>query len=229
MSQIILDFGSGNTCKNDKAYIKRMYDELKAVDTGKHNIVVKWQLFEKAGDNIPLLPEIFDYAYRYGTSLGYKVTSSVFDKNSLDFLLEYDVPFVKIANNRAFDYIIGEIPRKIPIYISAGNCSEYELLCQKLNMNKDAILLCVSQYPTNTERYEMIFGYGSFPDLLLQDSPKNKLYEWPRLALSDHTTNFGLWYRYQPEIIEWHYGLSDSTGLDAGPFMKTPEMLREVI
>ena len=30
----IVDIGSGETCKNDIPYIKRMIDELKAVDTG---------------------------------------------------------------------------------------------------------------------------------------------------------------------------------------------------
>ena len=83
---IILDFGSGNTCKNDKTIIKKMYDSLE----GKKDIVVKWQLFKNAGKNIPLTEDSFDYAYRYGTHLGYKVTSSIFDLESLNFLLKYD-------------------------------------------------------------------------------------------------------------------------------------------
>ncbi len=210
MSQIILDFGSANTCHNDKAYIKRMYDELKAVDTGKHEIICKWQLFEKAGENISLQQLRFDYAYEYGTSLGYKVTSSVFDKNSLDFLLEYDPCFVKIANNRNLDWLIGEVPRKIPVYISYSDTTHIEDI-RKYNLTP---LLCVSKYPAEISEYENAFSC----DLLRQC-----------YGISDHTTNFGLWYRYQPKIIEWHYGLQDSTGLDAGSFMKTPEMLREVL
>jgi sialic acid synthase SpsE len=114
MSKIILDFGSGNSCKNDKRIAKGMYDELKKVDTGKHEIVCKWQLFEKAGNNIPLYPDVFEYAYDYGTSLGYPVTSSVFDKNSLDFLLDFDSCFVKIANRKELYSLIGYVPRKNP-------------------------------------------------------------------------------------------------------------------
>ncbi len=50
MSQIILDFGSGNTCHNDWTYAKRMIDELKAVDTGKHEIIIKWRDTEEGAN-----------------------------------------------------------------------------------------------------------------------------------------------------------------------------------
>ena len=186
-----------------------MYDELNAIDTGKHEIICKWQLFEEAGDNIPLTHDSFDFAYQYGTSLGYKVTSSVFDKNSLDFLLRYDVPFVKIANNRELDWLIGEVPKKIPVYVSYKNYEEIENSVRYLN---NEYLLCVSKYPAKLEEYELNFGVWGIS-----------------MGVSDHTTNLALWYRYQPKIIEWHFGLEDSTGLDAGPFMRTPKQLQEVL
>jgi len=213
MSQIILDAGSGNTCRNDWPYAKRMIDELKAVDTGKHEVIIKWQLFKQAGKNIPLTREIFRQAYDYAASLGYQTTSSVFDKESLDFLLQFKIPFVKIANRRELDWLIGEIPRKISVYVSYGSYEEIECLKRYPN-NK--YLLCVSEYPSTLEKYEEKFkiNYLSFGE---------------ELGISDHTTNFGLWHRYQPQIIEWHYKLSDSTGLDAGPFARTPEQLREVL
>jgi len=213
VSQIILDFGSGNTHKNNWGYLKRMLDELKAIDTGKHEVIIKHQLFEKAGNNIPLLPEIFDAAYEYAKDLGYKVTSSVFDKPSLDFLLKYDIPFVKIANNRELDWLISEIPRKIPVYVSYGS---YEELKKRQMYPDIKYLLCVSEYPAIIERYEQAFksnyfGFGG------------------DVGISDHTTNFGLWYRYKPAIIEMHYKLEDSTGLDAGDFARTPRTLKEVL
>jgi hypothetical protein len=49
------------------------------------------------------------------------------------------------------------------------------------------------------------------------------------LAISDHTTSWDLFNKYNPEIIEWHYKLSDSIGLDAGDFARTPEQLKEVL
>jgi len=216
MSQIILDFGSANTCHNDKAYIKRMYDELKAVDTGKHSIVAKWQLFKEVGTNVPLTHECFQYAYEYGNSLGYQVTSSVFDKESLDFLLQFDVPFIKLANRRDLDWLIGEVPRRLPAYVSFGN-KDAAYLTQILHQGNISPLLCVSKYPANIEEYEEIFGN------LLRSTAEGT---W---GISDHTANFGLWYRYRPNIIEWHYMLNDSTGLDAGPFARTPAQLAEAL
>ena len=209
MSKIILDFGSGNSCRNDKAIIKRMYDELKVVDTGKYEVIIKWQLFEDWYGNTPLTHEAFDYAYQYGTSLGYKVTASVFDKPSLDFLLQYDVPFIKIANRRELDWMIGEIPRKTLVYVSYGNEKDLNKAPRDIRP-----LICASKYPATIEQYEAIFTTGQAFRLV---------------AISDHTTNFGLWYRYQPQIIEWHYKLKDSVGLDAGEFARTPEQLAEIL
>jgi sialic acid synthase SpsE len=48
-------------------------------------------------------------------------------------------------------------------------------------------------------------------------------------GISDHTTDFTLWHKYHPSIIEWHFKLEDSTGLDAGSFARTPEMLEEIL
>jgi sialic acid synthase SpsE len=205
MAKIIFDFGSGNTCKNKKDYIKNMYDELKNIDSGKHEIIVKWQLFEVAGPNIPLTREMFDYAYKYGNKLGYKVTSSVFDLESLNFLLEYKIPFVKIANNRMLDFIIDMIPKKIPVYISKSK----DLFLPGIQ-NELTELWCISRYPATIEEY-------------------NKLPLKKGCNISDHTNDFRLFYEYNPNIIEWHYKLDYSIGLDAGDFARTPEQLKEIL
>ena len=207
MSKIILDFGSGNTCKNKKDYIKNMYDELKNIDNGKYEIIVKWQLFESAGPNIPLKHEMFDYAYKYGNEIGYKVTSSIFDRESLNFLLQYKIPFVKIANNRMIDMLIDFIPEKIPLYISKS----FPLYNPRPKNTGDVIeLWCVSKYPATIEDYD------HFP---LEEG----------CNISDHTVGFDLFKKYNPNIIEWHYKLEYSTGLDAGNFAKTPEDLKKII
>jgi len=212
MSEIILDFGSGNTHKNNWDYLKKMIDELKKIDTKKHEVIIKHQLFKEAGNNIPLDREIFKKAYYYAKELEYKTTSSVFDKNSLDFLLKYDIPFIKIANNRALDWLIREIPRKIPVYVSVGKSSSggYNM---RATSTKDKYLCCVSNYPATIKEYESdckIWGL------------KN--------AISDHTTDFRLWYRYQPAIIEFHYVLEhDPNNLDGGLFARTPRQLAEIL
>lgn len=203
MSNIILDFGSGNTCKNDKRYIDMMYSNLKKIDQGKHNIVVKWQLFKVAGANIPLTDESFNYAYDKGVSLGYEVTASVADKESLDFLLLHDIPFVKIANNRSHDLLINYIPDEIPVYISKSD----ELSLPAGKTYKE--FWCISRYPATIEEYESLPLQGC--------------------NISDHTDNFELFNKYNPDWIEWHYKLSNSTGLDAGSFARTPQQLSAIL
>lgn len=215
MSEIILDI-SANTHKNDWNYLKRMLDELKAVDTGKHEIIIKHQLFVQAGENIPLYHDIFDKAYKYAAELGYKTTSSVFDLSSLNFLLRYDIPFVKIANNRDLYWLIDEVPRKVEIYVSVGNDDDYLEFEQceyyRTTHYNTTPLCCVSKYPCDLEDY-------------LKAHETDHLIE----ALSDHTTNFDLFNKYKPDIVEWHYKLPDSTGLDAGDFARTPEQLSKIL
>lgn len=210
MARIILDFGSGNTCQNDNRIVMQMYDELQKVDTGKHNVSVKWQLFKEAGKNVPLYKEVFDFAYLHGRKLGYPVTASVFDLDSLKFLLQYDTPFIKIANRPDLYWLIEEVPRRIPVYVSQ---SKIWMDCHGKIISPENVvcLACVSQYPAKAEDYENIF-HSNFLKFI-----------------SDHTTDFTLWYKYQPDIIEWHYKLEDSKGLDAGSFARTPKQLREIL
>lgn len=203
--KIILDFGSGNTCKNDKRYIKRMYDELEKVNSGKHEVIVKWQLFKRAGKNIPLTEEAFEYAYDYGKQLGYDVTASVHDQTTLKFLLMYDIPFVKLANRRELDYLVSYIPEEVPLYISKTQ----DLFLPERKENKEE-LWCISQYPARLTQYLQL--------------PIVK-----GCNISDHTEDFRLFFKFEPKIIEWHYKLKDSTGLDAGEFAKTPEQLKEIL
>ncbi len=213
MSKIILDFGSGNTCKNSWDYAKRMIDELYAVDTGKHEVIIKWQLFKEAGQNIPLHKSIFDLAYVYADKLGYKTTSSVFDKESLDFLLQFDVPFVKISANISNSNLIYYTPIENEVYKSLRSSEYINHFYEHFDSFHHPVLLCcVSKYPTTIEEYEDKF-----------------LIKHLKRAISDHTTNWDLFNKYKPEIIEVHYGLEDSAGLDAGPFMRTPAMLAEVL
>lgn len=200
MSEIILDFGSGNTCKNDLKYIKKMYDELKKVDNGKHNIIVKWQLFKDDGVNTPLHPNSFNFAYNYGRELGYQVTSSVNDVESLEYLTKFEIPFIKISNNYTRYFLINLISEKTPIYISGI------FLNPRPNMT---VFNCISKYPASVEDYENKF----------------ELFE----NISDHTDNFYLYNKYKPKRIEWHYKLLDTTGLDSGSFARTPKQLQEVI
>ena len=207
---IILDFASATTCKNDKQYVKRMIDELKAVDSGKHEVVIKWQLFTAPCEAldppvVPLDRDLFEWAYNYAAELGYKTTASVFDKESLDYLSTFDIPFVKLANRPDLYWLVGEVPKKTLAYVSVKDEDT-------LPDYADEVIACVSKYPATIEDYEKAFST-----------------EWLEDIVSDHTTDFKLWHKYKPHSIEWHYKLSDSTGYDAGEFARTPEQLKEIL
>jgi len=197
MRQIILDMGSGNTCKNNMRTIRKMIDSLGELELDKIDgeIIIKWQLFEKAGDNIPFTQ--FPYAYGYAEACGFKTTASVFDKKSLDHLLRYDIPFVKIANNKQSYEMAKLIPHNVKKYVSWGAGAGHVKM-----IPGDELLYCVSEYPAKMYQYAAL-------NFLPGDN------------ISDHTTNFDLYKKYQPKIIEWHYKLPESTGLDAGTFART--------
>lgn len=204
MTRIILDFGSANTCKNDIKIVKRMIDELVKVDSKKYEVIIKWQLFEKAGENIPLNWGVFKYAYDYAKEKGYQTTASVFDLKSLKYLLEFEVPFIKVSNRPDLYWLIGYVPRNIQIY--ASGITEWKQLVKNF--------ICVSKYPAELKEYEELAG--SFNTL----SNHN---------ISDHTATWDLFNKYKPSIYECHYKLPDSTGLDAGSFARTPEQLKEIL
>lgn len=217
IKEVILDFGSGNTCQNNKDIIKKMIDELCRIDTRKHKVIIKWQLFKKAGDNIPLTRESFKYAFDYAKQCGYMTTASIFDFESFVFLKQFKgLPFIKIANNQELYWLQGYIQdMKNTTYISVG--SERDFINFKNNFESGKmynfdLFCCVSNYPADAVEYQERF------------TKKHLSY-----AISDHTTSFKMYKLYNPKKIEWHYKLNDSIGLDAGMFSKTPEMLKGVL
>ena len=160
----ILDMGSGNTSKNDINIIKKMIDSVAEVDP-ERKFIIKWQLFEDAPPNVLLFLECFEYAYHYAKQLRYKTTASVFDIESLNFLLQFDVPFIKLANRPDLYWLIGEVPRRISVIASFSFNNTKDLLAfRKYNFNFhhpnniDKCLFCVSKYPATMKDYEDLFG-----------------------------------------------------------------------
>jgi sialic acid synthase SpsE len=204
MGIIILDI-SANTHKNNIDYLKLMIDELHKVDNHKYDVILKAQLFRSAGPNIVLDKNVFDFMYNYGKQLGYKVTSSVFDDDSLSFLLKYNPCFIKIANNPAlYESVMREITVDTPVIVSWNKRRP-----QGINMK---YMCCVSKYPAELSDYENQF---SADDL--------------KAGISDHTTNWDLYNKYKPDVYEVHYMLPDSTGNDSGPFARVPDQLKEIL
>ena len=199
---LIVDMGSGNTCQNSVDKACTMVKEI--ADLGIKDTVIKWQLFQKAGDNIPLNHEVFERAYRYAAILGLRTTASVFDNKSLGFLMTFGVPFIKIANTNNSKDMIKAIPETMPIVISTDD-KDY-----KGSRDDAKIIYTISKYPADKKDYE------KFGDKL-------------KKGISDHTDNFDLYHKYKPEIYEIHYKPENATGLDAGKFARTLKQIQENI
>ena len=215
---IVLDFSSGETCRNDPDIAYQMIDELDKVDTRRHNVVIKWQLekdpptIERDGKKIratPLRQGVFALAYSHAYWKNYWTTASVFDEESLEYLLTFNTPFIKIANKPYKYHLLREIPKNKKVFVSIGpGFDKEELLKQYPNVIP---MYCVSEYPANPTVYETSFG-------------KNLSY-----SISDHTEDFYLYNKYAPWYYEVHYKLENSEGLDNGPWAKTPAQLSEIL
>jgi hypothetical protein len=202
----ILDMGSGNSCRNDQTIIKRMIDAVAEIDH-KRIITLKWQLFIDEGQNVPLSHINFQYAYNYARLLGFKTTASVFDIPSLNFLLQYDISFVKIANRPDLYWLVGKVPREINVIVSSTKEDSNNFAWTPIL----EYMCCISKYPCNAKDYQDEFN---ITDL------------WR--GISDHTCDWKLYRKCRPDNYEVHFKLPDSTGLDAGEFARTPDMLKEI-
>ncbi len=194
---IITDLGSGNSCRNSIDYAFRMIKAV--VDLNLPDVVIKWQLFKHEGDNVPLSLEVFERAFKYAATWGIRTTASVFDKDSLDYLLTFPVPFIKLANKINSQILISDIPDDVPVIISTDK-PDYKS-ARKLT----DIIYTVSKYPAEEKDYD------KFGDKLKQ-------------GLSDHTTSWQLYQKWHPEIYECHFVLEhDKNNPDGGSFSRLPE------
>jgi sialic acid synthase SpsE len=226
MIEVILDV-SANTFKNDIEYFKRMVDEIIKIDSKKYKIIFKTQLFspesEVAKINKCLNPATFTGMYTYCKGKEYQLTSSVFDKFSLDFLLLHDIPFVKIACRPEMYFLIGRIPREIQVYISQDLRDGVNSIPYYGN---EEILDCIPEYPAHINDYKKIFKFGR-----------------PFLNISDHTQGTELFNKFieyhndlqiednkMKSIFEMHYVLErEKDNPDSGPFAKTINELKEIL
>lgn len=202
---VIIECGSGNTCKNDLEKVKDMIDAIADIK-GESDVVIKWQLFREAEPNIPLKRDVFRHAFEYAEELGIPTTASVFSLDDLAFLMDFNPPFVKIACRPELYRLARHVTDR-PIIVSYPSSGEMG----KRNLVKP--LCCVRKYPARIEEYER--GFDS---------------EWLSRGISDHTVGFDLYHKYQPEIYEKHFALKhDKNNPDGGPFAATPKEFEEIL
>ncbi len=201
MGRIILDISSEDTLSD----ITRATETINSVidmDTHKHEVIFKVRLSQDNQLTTFIDGGIFDSLYLYAKVKGYRLTASVCDKQSLMFLLMYDIPFVRIPNRFELYELIKEVPRKIPVYVSNIGMSSFDEYAGNIES-----MACISKYPATLADYESIPNLRAF---------------W---AISDHTPGLELYRKYQPRIWEKHYTLEH----DVGSFSLTPSELREII
>lgn len=197
---LILDFGSGNSCKNDIMKVQDMIDAVAALGPSQHEIVLKWQLFRKEPPNIPLDHDVFDFAYNYAQEKGLLTTASVFDLYALDFLKLYDVPFVKIACRPDLYYLSRLCSLPTIISVSYGP-----------SITGTQSLMCVSQYPADIDEYAHKFCAIEL-----------------RTGVSDHTIGWELYHTYHPHILEKHFVLEHDTDNPDSCVAVTPKDLAAI-
>jgi len=206
----IAEMGSGNTCRNDVSLAHDMIDAVIGKDTGKHKIVFKWQLFYNMPPNEKLDWRVFTDAYEHAASRGYETTASVFNEECLQFLLEFDVPVVKLPCVRELYPLAKKVPADIPVIVSYPNATRVA----DVKRNAHIIpLCCVREYPADMVKYGSMFDGDQL-----------------RFGISDHTEGWGMYHVYQPQWLEKHVVLEhDEDNPDAGPFAATVEELGEIL
>ena len=208
MALIIIDCGSGETCRNDKSIVRKLIDSLSSVDQHNHEVIIKWQLWSAEGISpaLRLDWDIFDYAYVYADDEGYQTTASVFDIKSYDFLVDYEIPFVKIACRPWVYPLIDTYDNWIVTVDHPHTGSMLTTL-----YNNVRIMYGMDEYTVAPEDYIMRFGHAL------------------SVGISDHTPGVDLFNIYQPAIYEKHFKLEDSIGLDSGPHAVTAEVLSTIL
>jgi len=196
---LILEMQDGMMCKNDKATVKMMID--KAIENKPDNVdmVFKWQLYTKIKTIVEVIPldrEIFDYAYNYASSKGFKTTASIFDKESFEFLINYEIPFIKIAcQTDLYDFrkdmwrmIFSD---EVKYLLSVKDDIDYHAMYNRNGNNRlfnVDVMTCIPKYPATVEEYENTF-----------------LEKHLKEGISDHTIGLELYNKYKPKIYEKHY------------------------
>jgi len=216
---IILDLGNGGIFHNDREAIEKTIDSVAAIDI-ERTCILKFQLFLRIDGKVQLRRDVFHRAWEYATGLGFNCTSSVFDYDSVDFLSQYEVPFVKISNHPHLkkERVVNSVKKSFIEYSAHGFPLENVIMSvedsdeyKRFRKRNILLLCCVSEYPATIVDYRMRFTEGEL-----------------RTGISDHTDGLELYKRYRPKIWEKHYVLDEVTDKPRSYAMR-PEGLREVL
>jgi len=155
----LIDIAKAGGCQYVK-FQKRTIDAVYTKDELDAPRESPWgKTFRAQKEGLELSKEAYVEIDQYCKQQGIGWFASPWDEASVDFLMEFDVPFMKVAAA-----CITNIPllRKIkstgkPVILSAGMCSldELNIALDILGENCQYILSCTSTYPTKVEDMNM--------------------------------------------------------------------------
>ena len=182
-----------------------------------------YDLYEEAYMPWEWQKELMDYA----NNLGLIFFSTPFDKTSVDFLEDINVPAYKIASYEIMDIpLIEYIASKgKPILMSTGVASLGDIeeainTCKKMGNNQIILLKCTSSYPAKIE------------DANLMTIPNMKETFDVIAGLSDHTLGITVpvvSIALGARVIEKHFILDKSIGGPDASFSLEPDQFKQMV
>ncbi|MFH1310755.1 MAG: pseudaminic acid synthase [Candidatus Omnitrophota bacterium] len=158
---------------------------------------------------------------------GIQFFATAFDKNSVDFLEELDVPFHKIASFELIDLPLIEYAAKTkkPIILSTGMADEKEIeeaviVAKAAGASEVILLKCVSSYPARPEEMNL----KTLPHM-------EKRFDCP-VGLSDHSLGIGASVAavcLGARVIEKHFTLSRELKTPDSFFSIEPKELKDLV
>lgn len=101
----------------------------------------------------------YDQIEEYCKKLGIDWSASAWDLDSIEFLTNYDIPFIKIPSDKANDIEFVKAINKtgIPVILSTGGTELNQLAATvaEIDLNNLTLLQCTSIYPCPTELINM--------------------------------------------------------------------------
>jgi N-acetylneuraminate synthase len=104
----------------------------------------------------------YDHIDKYAKELGIFWTASPWDEESVDFLLNYDLPYIKVASASVTDIgLLAYISKSgVPIWISTGMC-DLDMIMKAITVIRErggylgCVYHCTSTYPSDLEELNL--------------------------------------------------------------------------